>query len=370
MNSNSSDPVAIHVRDVNHFYGDGAARKQALHANNLTVHAGEIIIMTGPSGSGKTTLLTLIGALRAVQEGSIELFGTELKGLSAKEQVELRKNIGFIFQAHNLLEGLTARQNLRMAIELTDRPRSEYDQIADQMLSDLGLAERINYKPRNLSGGQRQRVAIGRALVNQPKLILADEPTAALDKESGAKVVEMLRTLANQHRAAVMIVTHDNRILNVADRIVNMIDGHIVSDMNVKRTLEITKVIQECDVFQKMSPSDLTNVAAKMEDASFAAGEHIITEGEMGDKFYVIARGKVNVIVNENRPDLSTAVAELGDHAFFGEVALMKDQPRNASVVATQETVCYTLQKKDFLEAVAANKSFEDQIGGALFNRG
>src|SRR5690606_1685747 len=178
---------------------------------------------------------------------------------------------------------------VRMAVELTDASRADYDKIADAMLASVGLADRAGYKPRNLSGGQRQRVAIARALVNQPKLILADEPTAALDKESGANVVQLLRKLADERGAAVMIVTHDNRILNVADRIVNMVDGHIVSDIRVKENMVICGILKKCDLFKELSPSDLTDIAQKMREESFTAGTDIIRQGESGDKFYVIA---------------------------------------------------------------------------------
>ncbi|MBW7896483.1 MAG: ATP-binding cassette domain-containing protein [Opitutaceae bacterium] len=360
--------VAIEINGLNHHFGKGDARKQALYDNRLVVHRGEIVIMTGPSGSGKTTLLTLIGALRAVQEGSIRLWGTELAGLNPAQQVEMRRNLGFIFQAHNLLDGLTARQNVRMAIELTAAPQRDHDRIADTMLGSVGLADRVTYKPRNLSGGQRQRVAIARALVNKPKLILADEPTAALDKDSGANVVALLRDLANNHGTTVMIVTHDARIINVADRIVNMVDGHIVSDVRIKETMVICAILKKCAVFKEMSPSDLTDIAQKMSEERFAAGEEIIRVGEDGDKFYVIASGSTDIIVETATG--TRAVAKLGEGDFFGEVALLKDQPRNATVTAREPVTVYSLSKENFLAAVHSHKSFEDQLSAVLFSRG
>ena len=360
--------VAIEIAGLNHYFGKGDARKQALYDNHLVVHRGEIVIMTGPSGSGKTTLLTLIGALRSLQEGSIQLWQTELAGLNPAQQVEMRRNLGFIFQAHNLLDGLTARQNVRMAIELTAAPRRDHDQIADTMLGSVGLSDRVTYKPRNLSGGQRQRVAIARALVNKPKLILADEPTAALDKDSGANVVALLRDLANNHGTTVMIVTHDARIINVADRIVNMVDGHIVSDVRIKETMVICAILKKCAVFKEMSPSDLTDIAQKMSEERFAAGETIIRVGEVGDKFYVIASGTTDIIIETETG--TRAVAKLGEGDFFGEVALLKDQPRNATVTAREPTVVYSLSKENFLAAVHSHKSFEDQMSAVLFSRG
>jgi putative ABC transport system ATP-binding protein len=255
-----------------------------------------------------------------------------------------------------------------MAIELTDAPRADYDKIANAMLASVGLADRAGYKPRNLSGGQRQRVAIARALVNQPKLILADEPTAALDKESGANVVKLLRKLADERGSAVMIVTHDNRILNVADRIVNMVDGHIVSDIRVRETMVICTILKKCSLFKELSPSDLTDIAQKMNEERFAADTNIIRQGDHGDKFYVIAEGRAQIIIDSDSGTRVVASVEPG--GFFGEVALLKDQPRNATVRSTEPVVAYTLSKPDFLASVKAHKSFEEQMGGALFSRG
>lgn len=366
MNPPPTEP-AVAVSGVCHHYGRGESRKQVLFDNHLTIQPGEIVIMTGPSGSGKTTLLTLIGALRALQAGSIRLWGTELAGLAPAEQVRMRRNIGFIFQAHNLFDALTARQNVRMAIELTDAAAAARDATADAMLAAVGLAERAGYKPRNLSGGQRQRVAIARALVNRPRLVLADEPTAALDRDSGANVVALLRRLADEHRTTVMIVTHDNRILNVADRIVNMVDGHIVANVRVKETMVICGILKKCAVFKDMTPSDLTDVAQKMQAEEFAPGAVVIRQGDAGDKFYVIARGQAHVIIESATG--TRAAATLGEGSFFGEVALLRDQPRNATIQAGEPLLTYTLSKADFLAAVKAHKTFEEQLSSQLFLR-
>ena len=368
MTPASAPSFALELASVCHHFGRGESRKQVLYDNTLAIQPGEIVIMTGPSGSGKTTLLTLIGALRALQAGSIKLWGTELAGLSPIEQVKMRRNIGFIFQAHNLFDALTARQNVKMAIELSDVPRRERDAVADRMLDALGLADRVSYKPRNLSGGQRQRVAIARALVNRPRLILADEPTAALDKDSGANVVSLLRKLADEHHTAVMIVTHDNRILSVADRLVNMMDGHIVSNIRVKENMIICAILKKCAIFKDMSPSDLTDVAQKMRREEFAPGATIIRQGEAGDKFYVVAEGYARV-TSESQGKIQS-VATLEARGFFGEVALLRDQPRNATVQAETSVTVYTLSKPDFLAAVRAHKSFDEQLASQLFHRG
>lgn len=219
------EPV-IAIKNLNHYYGKGALRKQILFDINLEIYPGEIVIMTGPSGSGKTTLLSLIGGLRSVQEGSLKFLGEELVGVNQNKLVQMRRNIGYIFQAHNLLGFLTAKQNVQMAVELNDNiSKTEAVAKSKAMLGSVGLEERVDYYPDNLSGGQKQRIAIARALVNRPPLVLADEPTAALDKQSGRDVVEIMQSLAKNQGTTILLVTHDNRILDIADRIVEMEDG-------------------------------------------------------------------------------------------------------------------------------------------------
>ncbi len=226
----NKEPV-ISIKNINHYYGKGSLRKQILFDISLEIYAGEIVIMTGPSGSGKTTLLSLIGGLRSVQEGSLKFLGNELCGASQSKLVQMRRKIGYIFQAHNLLGFLTARQNVQMAVELNNNiSQSRAISQSEDMLTSVGLQERINYYPDNLSGGQKQRIAIARALVNRPPLVLADEPTAALDKQSGRDVVEIMQRLAKEQGTAILLVTHDNRILDIADRIVEMEDGLLTRD--------------------------------------------------------------------------------------------------------------------------------------------
>ncbi len=222
---------SVQIRHLNFYFGEGELRKQVLYDINLDLYPGQIVILTGPSGSGKTTLLTLIGALRTVQEGSLKVLGQEIRGLGSRQLMEVRRNIGFIFQAHNLFHSLTARQNVLLACDLF--PTRDDNQRAAEILTALGLGQRIDYMPHALSGGQKQRVAIARALVNRPKLILADEPTAALDKKSGRDVVNLFQKLARESGITILMVTHDNRILDVADRIVNLVDGSLQSDLQL-----------------------------------------------------------------------------------------------------------------------------------------
>ncbi len=201
---------------------------------NLEIPAGEITILTGPSGSGKTTLLTLIGALRSLQSGSLKVLDRELLGATPAQLVQTRSNIGYIFQAHNLLKSLTAWENVTMSLKLHPHIKDRQER-AINVLTAVGLADRTHYYPDNLSGGQKQRVAIARALVSQPLLILADEPTAALDSKSGREVVTLMQQLAQAQNCTILMVTHDNRILDVADRIIQMEDGCLISDRRLSK---------------------------------------------------------------------------------------------------------------------------------------
>jgi len=359
----SPEELSIAIRDLNHFYGDGDARKQVLFNNQLEVRAGEIVIMTGPSGSGKTTLLTLIGTLRRVQEGSLRILGTELLGLDPHELIELRKKIGFIFQAHNLFESLTATQNVRMATELLGIPTGTAEPRIESILKRLGLGHRLHYKPKSLSGGQKQRVAIARGIVHEPRLILADEPTAALDAESGREVVTIFKELAEQQGCTIIIVTHDNRILDVADRIVNMVDGRIKSNVLVQKTAILCQILQQYPLFKDLTPSVLASVADKMSLRRFADGTDIVQQGEVGTDFYVIAQGVVEVSSS------GKVLSHLGAGQFFGEVSLLTEQPRNANVRAVGDVACFLLNKEDFQAVVSASESFEQQLRRVLFDR-
>lgn len=222
---------AIAVDNLDHFFGKGELRKQALFDVNLAISAGEIVILTGPSGSGKTTLLSLMGGLRSPQSGSLRILDTELVGAAKNIAVEARRSCGYIFQAHNLHSSLTVQENVMMGLEMHGAyPRSERRDRAVQMLELVGLEERTQYYPDNLSGGQKQRVAIARALVSHPQIVLADEPTAALDKQSGRDVVNIMKKLAKEQGCTILMVTHDNRILDIADRIIYMEDGRLADN--------------------------------------------------------------------------------------------------------------------------------------------
>jgi putative ABC transport system ATP-binding protein len=355
--------AVVRVEELNHFYGEGSARNQVLFGNRIDVRPSELVVMTGPSGAGKTTLLTLVGGLRAVQQGRVEVLGRQLSRLAPRELVEIRRDIGFVFQMHNLFDALTAYENVKMAMQLGHELPSRMRRRGVEILERLGLGHRIDYKPRLLSGGERQRVAIARALVNSPHLILADEPTAALDRDATKKVIDLLKEMTTERDAAVIMVTHDYRIIEAADRLVHMVDGRIVSDVVLHDAMRICEFLRAVDLFRALTPTQLTDVAEKMSKRQYAAGETIIREGEPGEEFFLISDGEVDVIRAEHE------VARLGRGDFFGEVALISGEPRNATICATEPLDTFVLGKADFQSALDASAPFRDQLYRVYFSR-
>lgn len=414
----------LRVRNVSHSFGEGETQTKVLFDNNLEVMPGELVIMSGPSGSGKTTLLTLIGGLRSLQEGQIEIWDggakkyRKLHGLNESGLVSVRRLIGFIFQRHNLFDSLKAKQNVRMAQQLK-KAEADHQDITD-LLDYLGLAQRMNYKPSGLSGGQRQRVAVARALVNRPKLILADEPTAALDANSGLAVITLLQHLARERDpleliplikqpgssddesgkltreqalllsklaqekgATSLIVTHDARIMNRADRIVHMERGKIVSNVVVAERLFVAEGLRRCGFFAAILPEQQQAIAdniciglhpdlemnerfAKPEHCSvevYQAGETIIKQDEpVNDrsKFYLIRQGRVKI-----ERDVGfgpKTVAELDRQDYFGDRALVTNDPRNASVIALERTEVYTIGRETFRKYQEISQPFIERI--------
>ncbi|MCI0701241.1 MAG: ATP-binding cassette domain-containing protein [Planctomycetia bacterium] len=424
----------LRIRGVNHYFGTGDTRTQVLFDNTLEVMPGEMVIMSGPSGSGKTTLLTLIGGLRTLQEGQIEVWDADrgnyrtLRGVDEAELVQIRRLIGFIFQRHNLFDSLTALQNIRMAQQLKNS-RPDPDSDARELLTYLLLGEkdiqgkpqknRFHYKPAQLSGGQRQRVAVARALVNRPKLVLADEPTAALDANSGMAVVALLQSLARQRSEAEMrrlvrspeeagesgrlgewqvpllkriatergttslIVTHDARIMNLADRIVHMERGRIESNVVVAERLFVREGLRQCPAFAAILPEEQEKIAdhiligvhpnEPVRPDHLAAkpgcvevyqpGEVIVRQGEPVNehsKFYLIRRGTVEVL--RETGGLPEKLTEMGPGRYFGEVALLMDQPRNATVRALTRVEVYTVNRVTFDRYRSVSLPFIERI--------
>lgn len=218
----------IVIKDLCHAFGRGALKKCVLQDVSIEFYPGEIVIIMGPSGSGKTTLLTLAGALRTVQQGTVRVEGIELGNAKPADITAVRRRIGFIFQAHNLIASLTACENVQLALSVDPAETAASSRKkALHYLELVGLADHFHKKPDELSGGQKQRVAIARALIRRPGIILADEPTAALDRKTGREVVDLLQQLALRENIAILLVTHDNRILDIADRIITLDEGRI-----------------------------------------------------------------------------------------------------------------------------------------------
>lgn len=390
--ASSNEDVTVRVSHVSHDFNkrnsdahqadsaaDDARKRDAPQAEqteppalsdvSLTLRRGELVIMTGPSGSGKTTLLTLIGGLRTVQAGSLTVLGRELHELKKdrnrnQKLVELRRNIGFIFQAHNLFDSLTARQNVSMALELNARlPKAKARERATELLDKLFSSpeeqqDRVHdKKPGNLSGGQKQRVAIARALANKPPLILADEPTAALDSKSRDNVAVLLREVAVPGGATVVIVTHDYNLLDIADRIVNLRDGKIVSNVQRPRPESIKKIVEKVPLFENLTVPKLFEVYYHMTSEEFEAGQNIVCEGEKGDKMFLITAGTADVF-QEGKGKLATLKA--GE--AFGEMALEHDKPRNATVKATSKLETLSLRREDYDRAKAGSPEFAEAL--------
>ncbi len=420
----------LRIRGVNHHFGEGETKSHVLFDNHLEVMPGELVIMSGPSGSGKTTLLTLIGGLRKLQDGQIEVWHPDvgdyikLLGLPEEQLVEVRKLIGFIFQRHNLFDSLTALQNVRMAQRLKSKS-SDPDAEALELLTYLLLGDRdlngqtqkprVLYKPAALSGGQRQRVAVARALINRPKLVLADEPTAALDANTGLAVVALLRSLARVRPDAELdalvrageetsdaprlgewqipllkkitqetgttslIVTHDARIMNLADRIVNMERGRIQSNVVVAERLFVREGLRQSPVFAAILPEEQQKIADQMlvgvhPDQTvremqpgrvevFEPGSVIVRQGEAVDehsKFYLIRRGTVEVL--REQEGHTEKLDAMGPGRYFGEVALLMNQPRNATVRAVDRVEVYTVDRETFDRFRDVSRPFIDRI--------
>jgi putative ABC transport system ATP-binding protein len=225
----SNNGTAVSLQGVTKFYGTGTSRVQALRGVELEVRLGELLMLVGPSGCGKTTLISVVAAILDHDDGEIVVFDRSLKAMSPAEKTRFRgANIGFVFQAYNLIPTISITENVAIPLLILGRRRADAMARAAEMLAAVGLGDKLEVFPAQLSGGQQQRVAIARALVNNPRLIVCDEPTSALDGDTGRLVMDVLRKNALSEDRALIIVTHDNRVFNFADRIARMDDGRII----------------------------------------------------------------------------------------------------------------------------------------------
>jgi putative ABC transport system ATP-binding protein len=229
--------AAIEVRSLTKTYSEGAAAARALDGVDLDVYAGDVTLLMGPSGSGKTTLVSIMGAILRPTSGTVKIAGRDITRLAERELPAVRlRHIGFVFQGFNLFPTLNAAENVELALKLKKVRGAEARQRARALLDDMLLSDKYGSFPADLSGGQKQRVAIARALAGEPDIVLADEPTAALDKDSGRAVMRMLRSLAHDQGRAVVIVTHDSRVLEYADRLVRIEDGRVSGAEELEET--------------------------------------------------------------------------------------------------------------------------------------
>jgi putative ABC transport system ATP-binding protein len=220
--------VAVSCHGVTKEFSTGDSRTRALQGADFEVYTGEMTLLVGPSGCGKTTLISIVAALLDATAGEVRVLGKDLAQMSSRQKVQFRgSQIGFVFQQYNLLPSLTAAENAAVPLLIQGQPRARAVARATDLLTQLGLGNRVTALPSQLSGGQQQRVAIARALIHEPRLLVCDEPTAALDAHSGQTVMELLRRVAVQPERAVIVVTHDNRVFRFGDRIIYMSDGRV-----------------------------------------------------------------------------------------------------------------------------------------------
>ena len=244
----TASPV-LDAQDIVKDLGEGARRVRALKGVKLTLYPGELTLLMGPSGSGKTTFLSILGCILSPTSGTLEVAGERVDGFSAEKLSDIRRrHVGFIFQSYNLFPTLTALENVRLALDVRGVPSSQTKALAEAALCEVGLSHRLRNYPRNLSGGEQQRVAVARALASKPSVILADEPTAALDSENGQSVMALLAKIAKDEGRAVLAVTHDSRTLPYADRIVRIEDGKIVGE---ERRAEAAENVAGFDLTRK-----------------------------------------------------------------------------------------------------------------------
>ena len=377
----SVSPIVL--EGVSHFFGSDELRKQILFDVTLEIGAGEIVIVTGPSGSGKTTLLTLIGALRSVQEGTARVLGTQMREASSGQLEAVRRQIGYVFQAHNLIDALTARQNVEMALYLhPHESRAHVRARAAEMLGAVGLADRVDHHPAELSGGQRQRVAIARALVSGPRIILADEPTASLDKESGRDVVERIRDLARGQGVTVLLVTHDNRVLDIADRIMHLEDGRLSSftDAVIANTERMMGMLaankRKTDLIKLVAPMTRSQFVQLLEQVTEESRRFLdstdIAKSEafesMLDQALFAFMYKLAQLMNAERSSLFLVDEERGElwmrgaQDDTGEPYDLR-MPRNAGIAGQVATTGETLRIDDAYAHPLFNPAFDRETG-------
>lgn len=364
MNDNKEPLVEMH--GVTHAYQEGKLRNQVLHGIDLVIQPGSNVFLTGYSGSGKTTLVSLIGCLRSVQSGSLKLLGQELNKASEKKLRQMRRRIGYVFQHFNLLDFMNIRQNVQQSLELQpDFTRRAAKRRSEEMLDRVGLGDRFNAYPRELSGGEKQRVAIARALVHKPRLVIADEPTAALDTATGRDIIDLVQTLSREQNSAAIVVTHNMRILDGADEILHMVDGKLGTAVSEQISL----------AFPTLDDRLLARVADRTERRVFQPGETIIRQGDIADDFFILTKGAVDVVL-EGTNGSRQPVAHLNQRGdYFGEIDLLENNARRKAtvlavgasavevLVISEEIFAEMIQKSRRTRALIKDEMFERTVG-------
>ena len=348
---------------------------------NLEIKSGEFVIMTGPSGSGKSTLLSLIGCLRTVQDGSLQVLGKELRGASDAIRKHVRRQFGYIFQTSNLVEFLTTEKNLHLALELHQHYSQKQIRYRTQAILEAVQLERYGCQyPKQLSGGQRQRIAIACALVTTPKLLLADEPTAALDSQSGRTIIELMRDLAKERGSAILMVTHDPRILDVADRIIRVEDGQLGLDYRQEIALALPGLHEQ----------QLEGIEFEPDIQTFCPGQYIFRQGDWAEHFYVVMGGTLEVLLeptstvqesnhaegtsnpgNDTQKPQAKILKILKRGDYFGEIGLLHGGKRTASVRVTsdREAEVMTIDRDAFLSLIQQSESTETLVAQRVQQR-
>lgn len=345
MKTDTKD-LLVDISGLRHTYMDASTPKQVLHDISMSIKAGSNVFLTGYSGSGKTTLISLIGCLRSVQEGSLKLLGTELQGASENQLRDMRRRIGYVFQHFNLLDFMTVRQNVQISLELQPGfNKQEARERSEALLERVGLADHINVYPSSLSGGQKQRVAIARALVHQPSLVLADEPTAALDSRTGLEVMELFESVAREQNSAVLLVTHNRRLLENADEILHLDDGRLGTAVDEQLAIS----------FPTLADAQIHKVSDAVSRRSYQPGEVIIRQGDKAEEFFVLLKGELSIIKED--PEGDTPIASLHNRGdYFGEIGLLQeDARRTATVRVSDQTPAEVLvmEKQAFADMVS-----------------
>ncbi len=353
----------VEASGLKHSYQTGRVRTEVLHGIDLTILSGQNVFLTGYSGSGKTTLISLIGCLRSVQEGSLKVVGEEIKGASEAKLRKMRRRIGYVFQHFNLLDFMTIRQNVQQIMKLQKNYSEKKARLlSEEMLDRVGLGDRVNTYPTELSGGQKQRVAIARALVHRPRLVLADEPTAALDSVTGREIIEIFQKLVREQNSAALIVTHNIRILDGADEIFQMEDGHLGVAAREQLSLALPTLMDW----------ELEKVVGHSELQVYQPGDVIIRQGDIATAFFILVKGEIEVV--RTRPDMQeehiATRCNRGD--YFGEIGLLQENSlRTATVRAagSMKTEVLAIGRDTFIKMVDESKMTRAVIKDEMIQR-